>query len=143
MVALLQGWAKEYNAASKAFKASPHFRNWLLKPQNLESFSCQRHQSESQGIATDFGCESCGNEIHSILYIFYLILHKRSRSYQQSIGKCFEVMTNVSRLLFHQLERPINLDTTMEVILFLIFNLFLLSEIQISLSFLCKNGRGI
>ncbi|KAL7121330.1 hypothetical protein ACP275_02G175700 [Erythranthe tilingii] len=31
--------AEEYNAASKAFKASPHFINWLLKPQNFESFS--------------------------------------------------------------------------------------------------------
>ncbi|KAL8500054.1 hypothetical protein ACS0TY_019884 [Phlomoides rotata] len=39
----LKGWAEEYNVASRAFKASPHFRNWLLKPQNLESFSCKRH----------------------------------------------------------------------------------------------------
>ncbi|KAL2478772.1 adenosine deaminase [Forsythia ovata] len=31
--------AEEYSATSKAFKASPHFRNWHLKPQNFESFS--------------------------------------------------------------------------------------------------------
>ncbi|KAL2461580.1 adenosine deaminase [Abeliophyllum distichum] len=31
--------AEEYSATSKALKASPHFRNWQLKPQNFESFS--------------------------------------------------------------------------------------------------------
>ncbi|KAK6162356.1 hypothetical protein DH2020_002197 [Rehmannia glutinosa] len=39
----LKGWSEEYSAASKAFKESPHFRNWLLKPQNFESFSYERH----------------------------------------------------------------------------------------------------
>ncbi|KAL0397884.1 UNVERIFIED_CONTAM: tRNA-specific adenosine deaminase TAD1 [Sesamum calycinum] len=37
------GLAEEYTAASNAFKASPHFKNWLLKPQNFESFTCKRH----------------------------------------------------------------------------------------------------
>ncbi|XP_047937611.1 tRNA-specific adenosine deaminase TAD1 isoform X1 [Salvia hispanica] len=36
----LKDCAEEYSAASKALKASPHFRNWLVKPQNFESFSC-------------------------------------------------------------------------------------------------------
>ncbi|XP_042001023.1 tRNA-specific adenosine deaminase TAD1 [Salvia splendens] len=36
----LKECAEEYSAASKALKASPHFRNWLMKPQNFESFSC-------------------------------------------------------------------------------------------------------
>ncbi|CAA3015227.1 tRNA-specific adenosine deaminase 1 isoform X1 [Olea europaea subsp. europaea] len=35
----LKDRAEEYSATSKAFKASPHFRNWILKPQNSESFS--------------------------------------------------------------------------------------------------------
>ncbi|KAL3829648.1 hypothetical protein ACJIZ3_018450 [Penstemon smallii] len=35
----LKDGADLYSAASKAFKASPHFKNWLLKPQNFESFS--------------------------------------------------------------------------------------------------------
>ncbi|PIN09805.1 tRNA(Ala)(adenine(37)) deaminase [Handroanthus impetiginosus] len=39
----LKGGAGEYIAASKAFKASPHFRNWLLKPQNFESFTYKAH----------------------------------------------------------------------------------------------------
>ncbi|KAK4418652.1 tRNA-specific adenosine deaminase TAD1 [Sesamum alatum] len=39
----LKGLAEDYIAASKAFKASPHFRNWILKPQNFESFTCNRH----------------------------------------------------------------------------------------------------
>lgn len=39
----LKECAKEYGAASKAFKASPHFRNWLVKPENFESFSCEGH----------------------------------------------------------------------------------------------------
>ncbi|KAK4411371.1 tRNA-specific adenosine deaminase TAD1 [Sesamum angolense] len=39
----LKGLAEEYTAASNAFKASPHFKNWLLKPQNFESFTCKRH----------------------------------------------------------------------------------------------------
>ncbi|KAI3444571.1 hypothetical protein Pfo_001236 [Paulownia fortunei] len=39
----LKGRAEEYSAVSRALKASPHFRNWLLKLQNFESFSCERH----------------------------------------------------------------------------------------------------
>ncbi|KAH6817889.1 denosine deaminases acting on tRNA [Perilla frutescens var. frutescens] len=39
----LKECAEEYGAVSKTFKASPHFRNWLVKPQNFESFSCERH----------------------------------------------------------------------------------------------------
>ncbi|KAL6569492.1 hypothetical protein OROMI_014006 [Orobanche minor] len=39
----LKGWAEEYSAASKAFKESPHFRNWLLKPHTFESFSYKKH----------------------------------------------------------------------------------------------------
>ncbi|KAL0379544.1 UNVERIFIED_CONTAM: tRNA-specific adenosine deaminase TAD1 [Sesamum angustifolium] len=39
----LKGLAEEYTAASNAFKASLHFKNWLLKPQNFESFTCKRH----------------------------------------------------------------------------------------------------
>ncbi|GFP93010.1 tRNA-specific adenosine deaminase 1 [Phtheirospermum japonicum] len=35
----IKGWAEEYSAASKAFKESPLFKNWLLKPQNFESVS--------------------------------------------------------------------------------------------------------
>ncbi|KAL2233912.1 UNVERIFIED_CONTAM: tRNA-specific adenosine deaminase TAD1 [Sesamum indicum] len=39
----LKGLAEEYSAASHAFKASPNFRNWLLKPQGFESFTFKRH----------------------------------------------------------------------------------------------------
>ncbi|KAG8391809.1 hypothetical protein BUALT_Bualt01G0225500 [Buddleja alternifolia] len=35
----LKDLSEEYRAASKAFKSTPHFTNWLLKPQNFESFS--------------------------------------------------------------------------------------------------------
>ncbi|XP_073030013.1 LOW QUALITY PROTEIN: tRNA-specific adenosine deaminase TAD1 [Primulina eburnea] len=33
----------EYQATSKAFKASPHFRNWILKPKDSEAFSYEGH----------------------------------------------------------------------------------------------------
>ncbi|XP_057780609.1 tRNA-specific adenosine deaminase TAD1-like isoform X1 [Salvia miltiorrhiza] len=36
----LKDCAEEYSSASTALKASPHFRNWIVKPQNFESFSC-------------------------------------------------------------------------------------------------------
>ncbi|XP_075477526.1 tRNA-specific adenosine deaminase TAD1-like isoform X2 [Primulina tabacum] len=33
----------EYQATSKAFKASPHFRNWILKPKDFEAFCYEGH----------------------------------------------------------------------------------------------------
>ena len=33
----IEGMCEEYRAASKTLKASPHFRNWLVKPQNFKS----------------------------------------------------------------------------------------------------------
>ncbi|XP_073307463.1 tRNA-specific adenosine deaminase TAD1-like isoform X2 [Primulina huaijiensis] len=36
----------EYQATSKAFKGSPHFRNWILKPKDSEAFSYEGHKSE-------------------------------------------------------------------------------------------------
>ncbi|GER40048.1 adenosine-deaminase family protein [Striga asiatica] len=39
----LKGRVEGYSIASKAFKESPHFRNWLLKPQNNEYFSYKIH----------------------------------------------------------------------------------------------------
>ncbi|KAG8475101.1 hypothetical protein CXB51_032021 [Gossypium anomalum] len=40
----LKDRAEEYSSASKLFKGRPPFRNWLLKPVNLENFSIIRNE---------------------------------------------------------------------------------------------------
>ncbi|MBA0717716.1 hypothetical protein Golax_005508 [Gossypium laxum] len=54
----LKDRAEEYNSASKLFKGRPPFRNWLLKPVNLENFSIIRNEgnypSGNSGNSCDF-----------------------------------------------------------------------------------------
>ncbi|XP_012437674.1 tRNA-specific adenosine deaminase TAD1 isoform X1 [Gossypium raimondii] len=54
----LKDRAEEYSSASKLFKGRPPFRNWLLKPVNLENFSIIRNEgnypSGNSGNSCDF-----------------------------------------------------------------------------------------
>ncbi|MBA0805166.1 hypothetical protein Gohar_004706 [Gossypium harknessii] len=54
----LKDRADEYSSASKLFKGRPPFRNWLLKPVNLENFSIIRNEgnypSGNSGNSCDF-----------------------------------------------------------------------------------------
>ncbi|XP_017618417.1 tRNA-specific adenosine deaminase TAD1 isoform X3 [Gossypium arboreum] len=51
----LKDRAEEYSSASKLFKGRPPFRNWLLKPVNLENFSIIRNEGNyPSGNSCDF-----------------------------------------------------------------------------------------
>lgn len=71
-VSLSQECAEEYSAASKTLKASPHFRNWLVKPQNFESFSCERHSNREQGVATDSWSLFTVSDHDNVVLLYFL-----------------------------------------------------------------------